>query len=77
MNVSKDNCAAAGLSAGGKMSNNGKMVEGSWSWVPFGCNIGGGSGGTFIHYNSDTNGENNGNYASLCHELPVSDVDSS
>jgi hypothetical protein len=78
MNVSKDNCEAAGLSIGGKMSNNGKMYEGSWSHVPFGCSIGGGSGRLdFIHYNSDTNGKNNGYYASLCHELPVSDVDSS
>ena len=72
MNVSKEDCVAAGLSAGGKLRN-GNLVEGRWSHVPFGCSL----INVTIHYNSNINGINNGVCASLCHELPVSDIDTS
>ena len=74
MNVSKGNCAAIGLSAGGKLHNE-KVIEGSWGHVPYGCSIK--EEDSEILYNSKSNGENNGSYASLCHKLPVSDFDSS
>ena len=75
MSIGKDICIAAGLSAGGKLRN-GNLVEGSWDKeAPFGCFIY--PGDYSIHYNNNQKGTNPGNQRSLCHELPVSDIDSS
>ena len=75
MNVRKDNCAAAGLSAGGKFFNE-NVIEGSWGDVPYGCSIKVYQGDSTIYYNSDIAGVNSKvRFTSLCHELPVSDFD--
>ena len=75
MNVRKDNCAAAGLSAGGKFFNE-NVIEGSWGDVPYGCSIKVYQGDSTIYYNSDIAGVNSKvRFTSLCHELPVSNVD--
>eukprot|EP00559_Dactyliosolen_fragilissimus_P002088 CAMPEP_0184871508 /NCGR_PEP_ID=MMETSP0580-20130426/40756_1 /TAXON_ID=1118495 /ORGANISM="Dactyliosolen fragilissimus" /LENGTH=2372 /DNA_ID=CAMNT_0027374173 /DNA_START=995 /DNA_END=8116 /DNA_ORIENTATION=+ len=67
MNVSKEDCAAAGLSAGGKLPY-GKNFEVTWDYAPFGCFIS--SVNSIVHYNSDNTGVNNGYDKSVCHELP-------
>ncbi len=69
MNVSKEGCAAAGLSVGGKLRD-GNLVEGTWGFTPFGCFLS--SGDSAVHYNNNVNGKNDGGFSSLCHELPVS-----
>ena len=68
MGLSKEGCAAAGLSAGGKLRD-GNLVEGSWGHTPFGCFIL--PEDSAIHYNSNDNGVNDGRFESLCHELSV------
>ena len=62
MFLSKNNCKAAGLAVGGILQD-GKISEGSWSRVPFGCSIN--VNGGYIHYNS-YRGENDGNYQPVC-----------
>ncbi len=62
-------CAAAGLTAGGRLLS-GSVAKGSWDHLPSGCSILQSNGG--IYYNSNSTGVNNGDYSSLCHELPVS-----
>ena len=69
MNISKEDCAAAALSAGGNLRH-GKLVEVSWDHAPYGCFIT--ADKKQAHYNS--NGVNDGNYESLCHELLVSEI---
>ncbi len=69
--VSKDECSAAGLAVGGILQNDG-VVEGSWNDRPSGCSF-----GPDIQYNNNPNGDNmmtiqiesagfnDGNYASI------------
>ncbi len=72
MGVSKEGCAAAGLSAGGILRDGG-LVEWSWPDEPPGCFIW--DGDSAVHYNDDTSAENiNARSTSVCHELPVSKV---
>ena len=73
MNISKEDCAAAALSAGGKLRH-GKLVEGSWGHTPYGCFIRAVNNEEFACYNSKEDGINSGNYESLCHELLVSEI---
>ena len=62
MDVSKDDCIAAGLSLGGRLQD-GKLVEGSWTHVSFGCSI---QLGGNIYYNSNVNAENDKDYQPVC-----------
>ena len=75
MDISKEDCVAAALSAGGELRN-GKMKEGSWGNVPFGCSfeIGGLLDDNAVHYNTNTTGVNDGRFSSICHRLPVSHI---
>ena len=68
MNVDKEGCMAAALSVEGVLRHDGLFKEVEWPYAPFGCSIG---NDNLIYYNNET-GVNNGNYASICHELPVS-----
>ena len=64
MSIDKDIYIAAGLSAGGKLPN-GNLVDGSWGHAPFGCSV---TSHGDVHYNSNINGIDNGDFALLCHE---------
>ena len=65
MFLSKDDCARAAVAVGGILQG-GKVKEGSWSWVPFGCSINVSPvNGGHILYNS-YHGTNNGIYQPVC-----------
>ena len=63
MDVSKEDCAAAGLSVGGKLRD-GKLVEGSWHHVSVGCSLQGNGGD--IHYNNMLDAQNTHHYIPVC-----------
>jgi len=69
--VSKEDCAAVALSAGGKLRSTGKVAEKWMDHAATGCSIYHGSGN--IHFNTNPNSVNGGDFSPVCHKLPVSD----
>eukprot|EP00957_Ditylum_brightwellii_P110047 8394267-Ditylum_brightwellii.AAC.1 len=65
MLISKEECAAAVLSVGGKIGVDG-IVEGSFEEAPFGCSKH--TVDDTAYYNAKMDGLNDGNYESMCHE---------
>ena len=63
--VQKEDCKEAGLAVGG-MLQGGEIVEGSWTDRPSGCFF-----GPDIHFNTNPNGINNGQWHSICHKMEV------
>ena len=70
MHISKEECAAAGLSVGGRL-NNGNLIEGVWDTAPFGCSISY-EDNDAVYYNGNADGVNDGRFSSLCLEPAVS-----
>jgi len=68
MHVTKEDCAAAGLSLGARLRD-GILVEGHWNQVSFGCAIPGGHGD--IHYNTKTDATNSNGYQPVCKKETV------
>ena len=71
MEISKEDCAAVGISVEGTLEGSGDLSEVDRHDIPYGCSLG--SDGT-ITYNDNQNGKNNKKeYTSICHEVSVSD----
>lgn len=64
LDVSKDDCVAAGLGVGGRLRHD-EIVEGAYYWTPPGCFIEPERFGD-IHWNNDINGVNDQRYTSVC-----------
>jgi hypothetical protein len=73
MGVSSDNCLAAvqELLPEGQTQGRTNLVAGSWGWVPPGCSVQsdfthGQNGDWAAHFNSNSNGQNDGGYTPVC-----------
>jgi hypothetical protein len=67
LDVSKDDCVAAGLGVGGRLRHD-EIVEGAFYWTPPGCFIEPKRFGD-IHWNNDINGVNDQRYTSVCRKV--------